>query len=169
MNYLKYRTSSFIVLSLLIFLEELRKKRIKKKRQSKHVTQTNTTMEVENRTIALSFTPEVSQVPQDTDREFLGMICLKAPTYSSEKRAAINTVAVIDRSGSMSGWTELSLKLIALGTPLTLVKDSLHFVINNLTPEDRLGIVTFDDSVAEVLPLTSMDEVGKVGPAKPWH
>jgi hypothetical protein len=61
-------------------------------------------MEVENKTITLSFTPEVSKVSQDTEREFLGMICLKAPTYCSEKRAAITTVAVIDRSGSMSGW-----------------------------------------------------------------
>lgn len=112
--------------------------------------------------VTLSFTPEVSQVSRDVERDMLAMIGLKAPVYRSDKRAPISTVAVIDRSGSMSGTHSFTNEADLLGSPLALVKDSLHFVINNLTADDKLGIVTFDDSVAVSLPLTLMDVNGKV-------
>ena len=71
-------------------------------------------------------------------------INLAAPVYEEDdaKRAAVDIVAVIDRSGSMGGGK------------LDLVKKTLHFVVSQLTPKDRLSLVVYDDSVDLVFNLT---------------
>ncbi|WP_411024985.1 vWA domain-containing protein, partial [Salmonella sp. s54836] len=71
---------------------------------------------------------------------------LKAPEFEEDdsKRAAVDIVAVIDRSGSMSG------------SKLALVKKTLHFVVSQLTAKDRLCLVVYDDSVDIVFPLTNI-------------
>ncbi|KAG2381503.1 hypothetical protein C9374_006492 [Naegleria lovaniensis] len=58
-------------------------------------------------------------------------------------------VCVIDKSGSMSG------------EKITLVKDTLDFVIGALGPKDRLSIVSFDDEFFTNLKLTSMNMDGR--------
>lgn len=49
-------------------------------------------------------------------------------------RAPVNLVAVVDKSGSMSG------------APLQTVKDSLHRVVDQLGPQDHLSIVLYGDT-----------------------
>ena len=55
-------------------------------------------------------------------------INLSAPVYEEDEnaRAAADIIAVIDRSGSMGGGK------------LDLVKKTVHFVVSQLTPKDRL-------------------------------
>ncbi|WP_411025079.1 VWA domain-containing protein, partial [Salmonella sp. s54836] len=69
---------------------------------------------------------------------------LAAPIFEEDdnKRALVDIVAVIDRSGSMSG------------EKLKLVKTTLEFVVSQLTAKDRLCLVVYDDVVDIVFPLT---------------
>ena len=71
-------------------------------------------------------------------------INLAAPVYEEEdtKRAAVDIVAVIDRSGSMGGGK------------LDLVKKTLHFVVSQLTPKDRLCLIVYDNTVDLIFNLT---------------
>lgn len=55
------------------------------------------------------------------------------------RRAPLNLVAVVDRSGSMSG------------RKLVLVKETLLEIRRKLRPEDRISVVTFDDRAAVAL------------------
>lgn len=65
------------------------------------------------------------------------------------KREPLSLVAVVDKSGSMSG------------KPLELVKTSLLQIVSQLGPEDQLGIVLYGDRSHVYLPTTVMDTVGK--------
>ena len=70
--------------------------------------------------------------------------------YDSFKRNfGVDIVAVIDRSGSMDDGK------------LGLVKETLHFMISELLPQDRLCLVTFSSKVFTDMPLTHMDKEGK--------
>jgi uncharacterized protein YegL len=62
---------------------------------------------------------------------------------SKNKKAAIpkNLIFVIDVSGSMSNENRLE-----------LLKNTLIEVVNKMSPQDRIGIVAFDDQVYKVLP-----------------
>eukprot|EP00029_Vermamoeba_vermiformis_P002675 TRINITY_DN1304_c0_g1_i1.p1 TRINITY_DN1304_c0_g1~~TRINITY_DN1304_c0_g1_i1.p1 ORF type:complete len:554 (+),score=136.71 TRINITY_DN1304_c0_g1_i1:55-1662(+) len=80
---------------------------------------------------------------------FLVCANLKAPFYEESKRAPIDLVTVIDRSGSMAG------------DKIKLVRETLEFVVKQLKTEDKLGIVLFDSSIDVLLPLTKMDAGGK--------
>ena len=73
-------------------------------------------------------------------------INLSAPVYEENEsaRAPVDIVAVIDRSGSMSGGK------------LDLVKKTLHFVVSQLTPKDRLCLLVYDDTVDMIFNLTSI-------------
>jgi hypothetical protein len=64
-------------------------------------------------------------------------------------RAAVDIVAVIDRSSSMKD-------------KMPLLQDTLKFMVHQLKPTDRLGLVLYDENVETVLPLTFMDSVGRV-------
>jgi len=59
------------------------------------------------------------------------------------KRAPLDLIAVIDKSGSMSG------------QPLALVKESLLQVASQLGPDDRLGVVLYGDRSYVHLPMTA--------------
>lgn len=59
------------------------------------------------------------------------------------RRAPLNLVAVIDKSGSMAG------------EPLDLVKRSLHRVVDQLDNDDQLSIVLYGDTVHTLLAPTS--------------
>ena len=73
---------------------------------------------------------------------------LTAPTFVEEDntRAQVDLVAVIDRSGSMSG------------DKINLVKETLLFVLTQLTAKDRLCLIVYDDEVESVFELTYVTE-----------
>lgn len=60
------------------------------------------------------------------------------------ERAPLNLVAVVDRSGSMTG------------APLDLVQASLREVVKQLGPDDRISIVGYESTAYVMLPPTSI-------------
>jgi Mg-chelatase subunit ChlD len=93
---------------------------------------------------------EFPVVDADKEQKILTMAHIVAPTkVAEEKRKPVAVSAVIDISGSMSGGK------------LDLVKETMRFVVEELSAEDELGIVAFDDTVEERLTLSRMDQVGK--------
>ena len=71
---------------------------------------------------------------------------LVAPIFEEDdtKRAAVDLVAVIDRSGSMGGGK------------LDLVKKTLLFVVSQLASTDRLALIVYDGSVDIIFTLTKI-------------
>ncbi len=74
---------------------------------------------------------EASLIVPETAQYFVGLGFDTNLDGDSWKRAPVNLVAVVDRSGSMSG------------TPLKLVKESLLEMLPHLGPEDQLSIVLY--------------------------
>ncbi len=74
-----------------------------------------------------------------------GMLEITAPDAPTTGRRPLHVVLVVDRSGSMSG------------AKLEAAKDAARFLAARLGVDDRLGIVTFDDTVDLVLPLGPVD------------
>merc|ERR1712137_1020248 len=64
-------------------------------------------------------------------------------------RAPVILVAVVDKSGSMSG------------SKIASLKETLEFIIKEMSKKDRLAIVEYDTNVRVTLNLTTMDETGK--------
>eukprot|EP01027_Heterolobosea_sp_BB2_P010243 GEZU01015061.1.p1 GENE.GEZU01015061.1~~GEZU01015061.1.p1 ORF type:complete len:112 (+),score=26.11 GEZU01015061.1:74-409(+) len=83
-----------------------------------------------NKVITLTPTTEVPSVGYQDKKEILFMASVKGPQYETVKRAPIDVIAVVDRSGSMSG------------PKIQLTNDTLQFVIGQLGDKDRLGIIT---------------------------
>ena len=72
-----------------------------------------------------------------------GMVTLKAPSLCSETvsdkamdeiHIPIDLVCVVDQSGSMRG------------AKMTLLKDTLDYIIDQMGPLDRLAVISFDTS-----------------------
>ncbi|XP_065663790.1 uncharacterized protein LOC136085890 [Hydra vulgaris] len=89
------------------------------------------------------------------------LISLKAPSLEMTldekeigKRAPIDLVVVIDKSGSMAG------------EKLALVKKTLEFVVSQLNEKDRLCLVTFDTNVYLDFKLTPMTKDNKISTFK---
>ncbi|KAK4431058.1 E3 ubiquitin-protein ligase WAV3 [Sesamum alatum] len=84
---------------------------------------------------------------------FTVLVGLKAPSLSNDagfaQRAPIDLVTVLDVSGSMDGMK------------LDLVKRAVNFVIDNLSPSDRLSVVSFANQARRMLPLRRMGENGR--------
>ena len=68
---------------------------------------------------------------------------------SKHTRIPLDLVAVVDRSGSMSG------------PKLALVKQGLQFIIKQMSENDTLGLVTFDTQVKCEFSSLKMDHKGK--------
>lgn len=86
---------------------------------------------------------DVIAVEQDDDVTL--MLDLQAPPMpAGAKRLPATIQVVLDRSGSMHG------------ERLDAAKNALLTLIDRLTPEDRLGVVTFDSEVQVVLPLRAL-------------
>ena len=86
------------------------------------------------------------------EASLLALASLQAPAAPVDaSRAPLELVAVMDRSGSMSG------------QKMTLMKQTLSLLIERtgLQAQDSLGIVTFDHEVQVALPLTKMDQAGR--------
>lgn len=70
------------------------------------------------------------------------MLELAAPPAKPLQRPPLDVVVVLDRSGSMSG------------APLASVTTATAQLLHLAGPDDRIGVVAFDDQVQLVLPLT---------------
>jgi len=80
----------------------------------------------------------------------LAMISLAASAHEPVTRLPLEVVAVVDRSGSMSG------------EKMQTMKQTLTFLVSKgLQNGDSLAIVSFDDTVETRLELTTMDGTGK--------
>ena len=74
------------------------------------------------------------------------LLTVKAPASPASKiRPQLNVAVVLDRSGSMSG------------DKLNYAKESVRILLDQLRPDDRFSLVTFDN---EVLPLVEGSRVG---------
>ncbi|KAI6649334.1 hypothetical protein LOD99_11700 [Oopsacas minuta] len=102
--------------------------------------------------IKLLVTPEYLEYDPAKGTNCWVDINLAAPVYEEDDnvRAPVDIVAVIDRSGSMGGGK------------LELVKKTLHFVVTQLTPKDRLCLIVYDDTVDLVFDLTSLTPENKI-------
>lgn len=109
--------------------------------------------------------PEVSSVPQSKScNDFTVLVHLKAaisnslqnrsgheeiPYVSRTPRTPVDLVTVLDISGSMAG------------TKLALLKRAMGFVIQNLSPRDRLSVIAFSSTARRLFPLRRMSESGR--------
>lgn len=85
---------------------------------------------------------EMSQAPWDTDRELV-RIGLKGKELPVSDRPQANLVFLVDVSGSMDEPNKLP-----------LVKRSMQALVENLSPSDRVAIVTYAGSSGLALPST---------------
>jgi len=69
--------------------------------------------------------------------------CIHLHAPSSEQRIPIHLVCIIDTSGSME-----------IDNKLGNVKHSLQFLLNFLTPQDRISIITFSEKVNTIIKQT---------------
>jgi Mg-chelatase subunit ChlD len=96
-------------------------------------------------------TMENAEYPAAKSGTQLVMASLRAPSYApdSTKRSKLRVVAVLDRSGSMSG------------AKLALVQQTIEFLASKvLQRDDELAIVAYDDRIETPLGLTKMDTKG---------
>jgi hypothetical protein len=81
--------------------------------------------------------------------DFMTMVTLRAPTKEGNRRPPVDTVLVVDRSGSVS-------------TVLSLIQTMMRFVVEKQMSElDRLSIVSYSHECTVDLPLMLMDQHGK--------
>src|SRR3954471_1750355 len=73
------------------------------------------------------------------------MLELEVPVAGTVARPPLNIALVIDRSGSMSG------------PKLEVAKQCTAFLAQRLQPTDTFALVSYDDEVELVLPLTAAD------------
>ncbi len=101
-----------------------------------------------DRTIVVDASDEVVHV----------LLELTAPPAPEVERLPLDVALVIDRSGSMSG------------KPIEAVTQAVARLIRQAGPDDRIGVVAFDNDVTTVLPLgrhvdqSAIDAVLAIGP-----
>lgn len=75
------------------------------------------------------------------------MLTLQAPVLDSDRsRAGQTLLVVLDRSGSMSG------------APLETAKEALRHLVRRLAPQDRFGLVVFDDQAQLIVPVRAASD-----------
>jgi Mg-chelatase subunit ChlD len=99
----------------------------------------------------LSFvcTPEFAVIAAGEEQMTLNLR-IRAPLLAQEdesKRSVVSLSAVLDKSGSMAG------------SKLALVKHTCHFMLGQLGPNDKMGVVEYDSDVNEVIPLSKTTEL----------
>lgn len=100
--------------------------------------------------INLATKTEYSVAPAATASTMKAMATLVAPSLPDlDARGAVEVMAVIDKSGSMSG------------AKLALVKQALLFAASQLRDGDVMGVVTFGHDVDTPLPPTTMTAEGR--------
>ena len=102
--------------------------------------------------LSVTIEPQFPKVTTGDD-SFYALVSLVAGSASTTSaRAPVEMMLVIDNSGSMSG------------APLDLVKLACEFVLDQLAPTDKLGLVTFNADANTVFPLTVLGPHG--GPTR---
>ncbi|KAK3162492.1 hypothetical protein QOZ80_1BG0090160 [Eleusine coracana subsp. coracana] len=105
-----------------------------------------------NGALVLTTHIEHPSVARDAAQEkFAVMVHAKGPVAAADSsaRAPLDLVTVLDVSGSMAG------------SKLTLLKQAMGFVIDQLGPSDRLSVVTFSCTARRIIRLTRMSGDGK--------
>ena len=84
-------------------------------------------------------------------KSLVTLVHLEAPelTDVTQRKKPLCISAVLDVSGSMQG------------EKLNLAKETLLFMIDELSDRDRFGLISFESNVQEELPLVALDTVGK--------
>eukprot|EP00795_Rhopilema_esculentum_P005872 gene5872-11198_t len=107
-------------------------------------------LDVPAKELSISCEAEFKEYPYNKEVDIWTLVTVKAPCHElEESRAPIDIVAVIDKSGSMSG------------TKLQLVKTTMEFVVGQLKSDDRLSIVTYDTNVTLDFKLMKMTKDNK--------
>ena len=75
---------------------------------------------------------------------------IKAPTSEELQNKTFDVMLVLDESGSISG------------SNFRLMKELCLDLLNHLTEEDRIGVITFDDTVRTIIGLTDKTEAASV-------
>ena len=111
----------------------------------------NTPSEISDDLIDFSMESRYNNILKKNNKQIIPLkISLKYPEINVENiRTALDLVLVIDISGSMSG------------QKMKLVKETLIFIIDQLSSIDRLGLVTFNQSVKVLSELKSMTQENK--------
>ncbi|KAG1331882.1 putative E3 ubiquitin-protein ligase WAV3 [Cocos nucifera] len=104
--------------------------------------------------VAIETFPEFAAIAAaSSPSSFAVLIKARAPPLSTlrrhDGRAALDLVAVLDVSHSMAG------------RKLALLKHAVGFVIQNLSPSDRLAVVAFSNTTNRVLSLRLMSDAGR--------
>jgi Mg-chelatase subunit ChlD len=100
--------------------------------------------------IQISTDTEYQALSCTTQHNMLSMLSLTAPQVDEQNiRPSIDLVAVVDKSGSMCG------------NNMKLVKNTLKFIIKQLTKKDKLAVVSYSDYAQVEFGLTPMDDNGK--------
>ncbi|MBU1702627.1 MAG: von Willebrand factor type A domain-containing protein [Candidatus Eisenbacteria bacterium] len=76
---------------------------------------------------------------------------IRGRVVDSEDREAVQVVLVIDTSGSMRSENRIE-----------LLKSSMDILLDELRPDDELGIVAFSNTARVVLPMTSLKDEEKI-------
>ncbi|KAF5736232.1 putative Zinc finger family protein [Tripterygium wilfordii] len=106
-----------------------------------------------SRSITLKAFPEYEAVStSDFVSKFAVLVRVTAPPLHNDaqclNRAPVDLVLVLDLSGSMS-------------SKLSLLRQAVHFIIQNLGPSDRLSLVTFSSTAKRIVPLRRMYDSGR--------
>ncbi|KDO35212.1 hypothetical protein SPRG_00058 [Saprolegnia parasitica CBS 223.65] len=103
-----------------------------------------------SKTLSVSSAAEHKQIASAETAATTFVNChIVAPPCEESERKPIDLVVVLDRSGSMSG------------SKLELCKQTLDFLAHELSPHDRVSLVTYDTYVTTNLRLTKMTQAGK--------
>lgn len=105
---------------------------------------------MENLTIDTFFEYENYSLDFIDSAYFLASLQCPKIIVKEDGRAPIDLICVIDKSGSMAG------------NKIELVKKSILFTLDQLSENDKLGIVTFDSEVSVELSITNVNVENKV-------
>lgn len=96
---------------------------------------------------------EYSAVARDMEQQVFGLITVRAGAQRSDtgtsERQPMDVICVLDVSGSMTG------------QKIGQVQSAVRFVIEQASPLDRLGLVTFNNTASRPLRLRKMNQDGK--------
>ncbi|MBN2340503.1 MAG: VWA domain-containing protein [Deltaproteobacteria bacterium] len=99
--------------------------------------------------VAVEIIPQYNRLQQNVKGELSVLLKLDGKKVAAVDRQPIQLAIIIDRSGSMTGDKVASVKIAALE------------LLKRLTPEDRVTLISYSDTVTVHSTQLLMDEVGK--------
>lgn len=100
--------------------------------------------------LTLTLSSELLQLASSVEHALSALVSIKAPESAPTARQPLELVAVVDRSGSMSG------------SKMKAMKEALMFLVSHgLQKDDKFALVAFDNNVDLRLPVMTMDAAGK--------